>query len=135
LSLIIITHMKVAKKILIIEDDSDFRYIVATSLRSQKYIILEAKNGQEGVDVALSAHPDLILLDLLMPIMDGMTALKKIRENEWGASVPVIILTNLNATEENIVEDMITHKPLKYLIKSDWKANNLIRAIEDVLGK
>jgi len=127
--------MQNQKTILIVEDDENFREIVAMSLGAQKFTVLQAKDGQEGVNVALAKHPDLILLDLSMPIMDGMTALKKIREDNWGANVPVIILTNLNATVETLVEDMVTNKPLKYLIKSDWRMNDVAKVIEEVLGK
>ena len=67
--------------------------------------------------------------------MDGMTALKKIRQDVWGQKVPVIILTNLSATNEKLVEDMITHKPMHYLIKSDWNLNDVVKKIEEVLKK
>jgi CheY-like chemotaxis protein len=83
--------------------------------------------------MALGKHPDLILLDLIMPEMDGMTALKKIREDAWGEKVPVIILTNLSATDEQLVEDMVTHKPIYYLIKSDWNLRDVVAKIEKIL--
>lgn len=121
------------KTILIIEDDENIRDVIMIALRSKKFVVLEAKDGAEGVELALSKRPDLILLDLIMPVMDGMTALKKIRQDVWGANVPVIIFTNLNATDEKIVEDMVTHKPLHYLIKSNWKINDVIKEIENIL--
>ena len=65
--------------------------------------------------------------------MDGMTALKKIREDSWGAHAPVIILTNVSATSEKIVEDMVTHKPINYLIKSDWKIHDVVDKISGLL--
>ena len=68
-----------------------------------------------------------------MPVMDGMTALKKIREDSWGEKVPVVILTNLSATNEQLVEDMVTHKPMHYLIKSDWKLHDVVKKIEEIL--
>ena len=67
-----------------------------------------------------------------MPVMDGMTALKKIREDAWGANVPVIILTNLSADNEQLVEDMVTHKPAYYLIKSDWKLQDIFIKIKEI---
>ena len=127
--------MEKQKVILVVEDEEDIRGFIATALRSKKFIALEAKNGVEGVGVALSEHPDLILLDLLMPEMDGMTALKKIRQDAWGANVPVIILTNLGATNEHLIEDMVAQKPLHYLIKSDWKIHDVVDKIEEVLKK
>lgn len=67
-----------------------------------------------------------------MPVMDGMTALKKIREDAWGEKVPVIILTNLSATKEQLLEDMVTHKSMHYLIKSDWKLHDVVKKIEEI---
>jgi len=123
------------KTILVVEDEKSLRDAVVDVLRAKNFPVLEAKNGVEGVDLALSRHPDLILLDLLMPEMDGMTALKKIRQDAWGANVPVIILTNLGATNEHLIEDMVAQKPLHYLIKSDWKIHDVVDKIEEVLKK
>src|SRR3990167_2344073 len=125
--------MKTQKTILIVEDEKSLRDAIVEILRLKEFNPLEAKNGREGVEIALEKHPDLILLDLIMPEMDGMTALKKIREDAWGAQVPVIILTNLSATKEQLVEDMVTHKPMHYLIKSDWKLHDVVEKIEEIL--
>ncbi|HUD09675.1 MAG TPA: response regulator [Patescibacteria group bacterium] len=125
--------METQKTILIVEDEKNLREAIADILRLKNYLPLEAENGKVGVEMALSKHPDLILLDLLMPVMDGMAALKKIRADAWGAKVPVIILTNLSATNEQLVEDMVTHKPMHYLIKSDWKLHDVVAKIEEIL--
>lgn len=125
--------MKTQKTILIVEDEKSLREAITDILRLKKFNPLEAKDGKEGVEMALAKHPDFILLDLLMPVMDGMTALKKIREDAWGEKVPVIILTNLSATKEQLVEDMVTHKPMHYLIKSDWKIHDVVKKIEEIL--
>lgn len=121
------------KTILIVEDEKSLRDAIVDILRLKNFLPLEAKNGKEGVGIALSKHPDLILLDLIMPVMDGMAALKKIREDSWGKKVPVVILTNLSATSEQLVEDMVTHKPMHYLIKSDWKLHDVVKKIEEIL--
>lgn len=121
------------KTILIVEDEKILQKTLADNLRAEKFLPIEAKNGREGVKLALSKHPDLILLDLLMPEMDGMTALKKIRQDTWGANVPVIILTNLSATDEKLVEDMVTQKPIHYLVKSDFKIDDVIKKIKEIL--
>ena len=125
--------MKTQKTVLIVEDEKSLRSAMADILRLKGFLPLEAKNGLEGVKIALSEHPDMILLDLIMPEMDGMTALKKIREDSWGAHAPVIILTNVSATSEKIVEDMVTHKPINYLIKSDWKIHDVVDKISGLL--
>src|SRR3989338_2081930 len=125
--------LKMQRTILIVEDEKSLRDAIVDILRLKNFSPLEAKNGIEGVELALSKHPDLILLDLIMPEMDGMTALKKIRADAWGKTVPVIILTNLSATKEQLVEDMVTHKPMHYLVKSDWKLHDVVKKIEEVL--
>lgn len=127
--------MKTQKKILVVEDEKSIREAIVDVLRRRNFLPLVAINGKEGVEVALSERPDLILLDLIMPEMDGMTALELIRKNEWGAHVPVVILTNLSATNERLVDDMVTHKPMNYLIKSDWKIHDVVDKIEKILEK
>ena len=121
------------KKILVVEDEKSLCDAIMDILRRAGFLPIEAKNGKEGVELALREHPDLILLDLIMPVMDGMTAFKMIREDAWGAKVPVIILTNLSATSEQLVNDMVTHKPMHYLIKSDWKLHDVVSKIEEIL--
>ena len=125
--------MTTQRTILIVEDEKSLRDAIADILRLKNFLPLEAKDGREGVEIALAKHPHLILLDLIMPEMDGMTALKKIREDAWGKKVPVIILTNLSATKEQLVEDMVTHKPMHYLIKSEWKLHDVVQKIEEIL--
>jgi len=121
--------MKTQKTILVIEDEKSLRGAIKDILHLKGFLCLEARNGREGVELAFLKHPDLILLDLIMPEMDGMTALAKIRENTWGATVPVIILTNLSATNEHPVDDAVT----SYLIKSDWKLHDVVKKIEGIL--
>ena len=125
--------MNTQKTILVVEDEKSLRDAIVDILKIKNFNPLEAKNGIEGVKMALGKHPDLILLDLIMPEMDGMTALKKIRDDAWGEKVPVIILTNLSATDEQLIEDVVTHKPMHYLIKSDWKLHDVVDKIEKIL--
>ena len=113
-------------KILIIEDDLPALNALIEKFSREGFSTLEAKNGEEGLESALKNRPDLILLDIVMPKMDGMTMLKKLREDEWGKHVPIIILTNLNENEK--IAEAIAEGSYKYLIKSDWK-------IEDIVAK
>jgi DNA-binding response OmpR family regulator len=122
--------MKTQKTILVIEDEKSLRGAMVDILHLKEFSSLEARNGREGVGLALLKHPDFILLDLIMPEMDGMTALKKIREDEWGGKVPIIILTNLSATSEHPSDDAVT----QYLIKSDWKLHDIVKKIEEILN-
>ncbi len=125
--------METQKTILIVEDEKSLRNAMVDILRRKNFLPLSARNGREGVELALSKHPDLILLDLIIPEMDGMTALKMIRENSWGKNVPVIILTNLSAINGHLVADALAHKPTHYLVKSDWKLHDIIKKVETIL--
>ncbi len=80
--------MKAQKTILVVEDEKILRDAVTDILRLKNFLSLEARNGKEGVELALREHPDLILLDLIMPAMDGMAAFKKIRQDAWGRRAP-----------------------------------------------
>jgi DNA-binding response OmpR family regulator len=125
--------MEAKRKVMIIEDERSMRMALSEMFHVNDFLVIEANNGEEGVSIALEKRPDLILLDLVMPVMDGMTALAKIREDAWGVSVPVIILTNLSANNEQIVKDMVTYKPVHYLVKSDWKIRDIVKKTEEVL--
>jgi DNA-binding response OmpR family regulator len=125
--------MKKIKTILVAEDDKTLRKALVDVLHKKNFITLEAQDGKKALHVALDKKPDLILLDLLMPEIDGIEVLKKIRHNTWWANVPVIILTNLNPTKEDLVQDVILHKPALYLIKSDWGLHDIVHEIEKTL--
>ncbi len=127
--------MQTQKTILVVEDEKILRDAIVDILRLKNFLPLEAKNGNEGVDLALKKHPDLILLDLIMPAMDGTAAFKKIRKDVWGRKVPIIILTNLSTTNEQFMDTTATRKSTYHLIKSDWKLHDIVKKIEEILGK
>jgi DNA-binding response OmpR family regulator len=121
------------KKILIVEDDAILLSTLAENLAREGFEIIKAEDGEKGLALALEARPDLILLDLLLPKMDGFTLLKKMREGEWGRRVPVIILTNLSSTE-NISKALEAMDGLgEYLIKTDWKIEDVITRVREKL--
>jgi two-component system OmpR family response regulator len=95
--------------------------------------VFEAKNGKEGLEIALAKHPDIILLDIIMPVMDGMTMLTKLREDVWGADAKVFILTNLSDTKK--VADAITQGSYDYLVKTDWTLEDIIIRIRERLAE
>lgn len=125
--------MKKQKTILIAEDEEEFRIILSDMLKKKGFSVREARNGKEALMLALSEHPDLLLLDLFMPEMSGIEALEKIREDAWGAHMPVIVLTVLSETSEELVQVMVNQRPVGYLIKSDCKISDVIKKVEEVL--
>jgi len=120
------------KKILVIEDESALLNALTTKFRNEGFSTLEAQNGQEGLDLALSAHPDIILLDIIMPKMDGMTMLKKLREDDWGREVPVLILTNLSDKQK--VAEALEQNTFDYLVKSNWTLDDVVAKVREKIG-
>lgn len=125
------------KKILIVEDDEIIRKAYVDELHDEGFLVLTAKNGQEGLDIALEKRPDLILLDILMPVMDGLTMMDELRNKDhaYGKSVPLIFLTNLEPNEERIMKAIEKNEPAYYLVKSDWNLSQVIEKIKERLAK
>lgn len=126
---------KEAKKILlieIVEDEEPILKILSEKFSREGFETVEAEDGEDGLKKALEHKPDLILLDLLMPRMDGITMLNKLREDAWGKEVPVVVLTNLNDKEK--IAAATENKAFDYLIKADWKLDDIVRKVKQRLG-
>ena len=80
-------------KVLLVEDVEDTRHFMRLELEEQGFIVFEAENGQVAVDTAAREKPDVILMDLTLPLMDGFTATKLIRQNDELKNVPIIAIT------------------------------------------
>jgi DNA-binding response OmpR family regulator len=121
--------------ILIIEDEISLRNALRDKFTRKGFYVFEAKDGELGLTVALREHPSLILLDIIMPKMDGMTMFKKLRqEKEWGKNVPIILLSNLGADDENMMKEIIEDKLTCYLVKSDWSLDNIVTKVKEKLS-
>lgn len=120
------------KKILVVEDEEPLSRVLKDILTYEGYEVLEAVNGIEGLGMALNNHPDLILLDIVMPRMDGLDMLQKLRENEWGKTAPVMILTNLSDNDEVI--KTAKDEGIEYFVKTDIKINDVVAKINEKLG-
>jgi CheY-like chemotaxis protein len=86
-------------KVLLVEDFDDTRLFMRLELEEQGFIVLEAENGQVAVESAIRENPDVILMDLTLPLLDGFAATKLIRENEQLKSVPIIAVTAHHETD------------------------------------
>ena len=123
-------------KILIIEDEEVINKTYADELRDEGFAILIAKNGQAGLELALREKPDLILLDILMPVMDGLAMMDTLRQKDlYGKNVPIILLTNLSANEEGIMKAITKNEPAYYLVKSDWNLSAVMEKIKERLAR
>lgn len=119
-------------KILIVEDELTLQTVLVDKFKNEGFLVTSAKDGREGLSSALADHPDLILLDILLPIMDGMTMLSELRKDPWGKDVPVIMLTNLSETEK--VSESLRQGVYNYLIKSSWKLEDIVAKVKLELG-
>jgi len=115
------------KTILIVEDEVDLRSLLKMKLENEGFTVLEAENGKTGLDSALSLHPDMILLDIIMPIMDGLSTLRELRKDAWGKNASVLILSNLSKAEK--INEGLEGNVYGYLIKSDGEPDNIVELI------
>lgn len=121
------------KAILVVEDEEIMRRLLAQGFTDEGFSVLEAKNGEEGLKLSLEKHPDLVVLDVAMPKMDGMTMMRKVRESGlWGKKVPIIILTNLNANDA-IMAGVIQNEPSYYFMKTDFQIEDLVKKVKEEL--
>ena len=120
-----------AYKILIVEDEQSLIRALNEKLEQEGFEVIDALNGEEGLEKALHEHPDLILLDIVMPRMDGITMLKELRKDEWGKNVPVLLLTNL--TDAAKTAEAVENKVVGYLVKTDWKIEDVVDKIRETL--
>lgn len=121
------------KKILIVEDEEAMLNALADSLKREGVTeLFTARNGEDGLALALKEHPDLLLVDILMPKMDGLTMLKELRKDEWGKNAKAIILTNFDTTDQ-MLKDVAMAEPSYYLLKSNWRIEDVILKTKEVL--
>ena len=121
------------KKLLIIEDEESLRKAIHDKLDDKGISFLEAKNGEEGLSTALKEHPDLILLDIILPKMDGFITLEKLRLDNWGKEAKVIILTNLS--DKKYILDSFRNEVYDYIVKTDIKIDDLVAKIKAKLAQ
>lgn len=119
------------KHILVIEDEVDLREAMMDALNEEGYQVTGAENGQVGLEVAFREHPDMILLDLMMPVMDGQEMFRKLREDEWGRNANVVILTAMD--DVNNIGLAHEAKPLDYFIKAHHSLDDLVKQIRLLL--
>ena len=119
-----------AKKVLVIEDDTAMLGILSFKIAEEGFEVVKAQDGQQGLQLAFSEHPDLILLDLLLPKLSGLELLKALREDPLGKQIPVIILTNLS--ENDTVYKSVALNSSAYFIKSN---SSLEHIAEEVKGR
>jgi len=121
-----------AKKILIIEDLPALANALHDKFNHEGFETIHASNGLEGLEMIESEKPDLILLDIIMPKMDGLTMIKELRQKDPNNAIPIIILTNL--TDSDAVFNSIKSRITDYLVKADWSLEDVVKKVKEKLG-
>jgi len=126
--------MKMApNKVLIVEDELFLLNVLSDKFKREGFKVIQATDGQKGLDMATKHNPDLILLDIIMPMVDGVTMIKKMRTDEQIANIPVIIISNLSEVER--ITEILGAKTgvIEYLVKSHWSLEGVVKKVRETL--
>lgn len=119
-------------KIAIIEDDPVINQMYRMKFEADGFNVRMASDGERGVAMVKEFQPDIILLDLQMPHMNGAEALEKIRAEPWGEDIPVLILTNLG--EEEAPESLKNLSISSYIVKASFTPKQVVARVKETLG-
>jgi DNA-binding response OmpR family regulator len=120
------------KKILIVDDEASLGNVLATALSYEGYITLKATDGEAGLVLAEKELPDLIILDIMMPKVDGITMLKRLRENEATKKIKVIVMTALDDMSK--IAEVLEVGGDEYIVKSKVSLDTIIAKVKGRLG-
>ncbi len=118
--------------LLVAEDDQFYANLYRTKLEKEGFGVVTAANGKETLELLKKHNPNLIILDLVMPEMDGFEVLKKIKEEKSLHDVPVIILSNLGQQED--IDRAQALGVFKYIIKSNVSIHQMVESVEEALA-
>jgi DNA-binding response OmpR family regulator len=119
--------------ILIIDDEPSLLSALVDEFTRSGFNVLTAENGEDGLKTAFKNHPNIILLDVVMPVMDGLTVLNKLRSDVWGKKAKVILLTNLS--DPGKITKHVTQKVSGCLVKSDSSIQYIVKQVKRKLSK
>jgi CheY-like chemotaxis protein len=122
------------KKILLVDDDLAFCEMLTEILQDEGAMVIVEHDGQSGVARALSEHPDIVMFDMMMPVMTGIAALEILRKDSWGKDIPAVLLTNINQPEA-MAASIEKGPPTEYLLKVDWTLDQIAERIKKILEK
>lgn len=115
------------RSVLIVEDDEAIRHLYTTTLEAAGFRVIATDNGEQAVQLALTAHPDVILMDIEMPKLDGHEAVRRIRADTWGKTASVIYLTNFS--EPTDVYQAVANKSEAFIIKAHTPLPEIINLV------
>lgn len=119
--------------VLVVEDEAPMRKMLVGVLQQAGYVVIEATNGREGLQIALAQHPAIIVTDNIMPIMEGVEMVAQIRTDKtWGSRVPVIVMTNVNSMEA--LNKSLQAGGIDYLMKADVQLEQIVALVKQRIG-
>ncbi|MDP3934799.1 MAG: response regulator [Candidatus Giovannonibacteria bacterium] len=124
---------KEGAKILIVEDDKFLRDLIVQKLKREGFATSEAVDGEEGLKIAKEKRPDIILLDLILPGLDGFEVLRRMKSDASTASIPVIVLSNLGQKED--MDRAMSGGAEDFMVKAHFTPGEIIAKIKSVLKK
>jgi len=119
-------------KILIAEDDKSIRELYAFKLEKSGFEVFTAEDGGKGWDLAKKEQPDIILLDIMMPVMNGFEVLKKLRKDKETENIPVVVLSNFGEIDQ-MTEGFVAGAT-DYLIKAEHTPTDVLDIVNDTLS-
>ena len=119
-------------KIAIIEDDPVISQMYRMKFEADGFDVQLANKGKIGVELVEKFHPDIILLDLQMPEMNGVDALKVMRSNGWGKNIPTIVLTNLG--QEEAPKELASLNVHSYIVKAELTPRQVVERVKSALN-
>jgi len=121
------------KTVAIIEDDAVMLKNISKEIEEAGFKVITARDGKSGLDLVLKEKPDLVLLDITLPAIDGIMILKILRKDEWGKNAKVLILSNHDDSERiaSTLEEGVTG----YMVKSSWKMEDVVSYVKEELGE
>jgi DNA-binding response OmpR family regulator len=117
------------RKVLIVEDDTSLANALKDAFTDAGFEVFYAENGQKGLEIAKASKPNIILLDLMMPVMNGKVMLRKLREIAEFKSLPVIVLTNAGQVD-NVRETVDYDDAIEFLIKSNVSLEEIVEKVK-----
>lgn len=121
-----------AKTVLIVEDEQSMQRALKNKLEQAGYAAPVANDGEEALAALRRAKPDLVLLDLIMPRMDGISVLRQMKNDEQLREVPVVILTNLSSGDK--VAEAMQLGTFDFLVKANYSLDDVLKKVHDRLG-
>lgn len=119
-------------KILLVEDDKFLRELMVRKLKNEDFEVVEAVDGEEALKIMEKEKPDLVLLDLILPNIDGFEVLKRMKEKTHLTKVPVIILSNLGQKDE--IEKGLGLGAVDFLVKAQFTPQEIITKVKEHLS-